>query len=166
MIANIDGVPLFPLINYMRTVHGLPQYEAPVEHPCANDYTGFDHGGNEFSLAAWLARAKSTCTAEVITKILRGQITTYKESCDINPLFSFRAYNQVNHALKAVESRKRRDEQMAHVQPFLYAFFTHSFDVDRKCLRSKRFQGKKYATFVQTNGTPKCGSLRNLPFRE
>ena len=36
MIANIDGVPLFPLINYMRTVHGLPQYEAPVEHPVAN----------------------------------------------------------------------------------------------------------------------------------
>ena len=36
MIANIDGVPLFPLINYIRTVHGLPQYEAPAEHPVAN----------------------------------------------------------------------------------------------------------------------------------
>ena len=36
MIANIDGVPLFPLINYMRTVHGLPQYEASAEHPVAN----------------------------------------------------------------------------------------------------------------------------------
>ena len=37
MIANIDGVPLFPLINYMRIVHGLPQYEAPAEqHPVAN----------------------------------------------------------------------------------------------------------------------------------
>ena len=89
-----------------------------LEFLCANDYTGFDHGGNEFSLAAWLAKAKSNCTAEVITKILRGQITTYKESCDINPLFSFRAYDQVNYALKAVKSRQRRDEQMAHVQPF------------------------------------------------
>ena len=36
MIANIDGVPLFPLINYMRTVHCFPQYEAPAEHPVAN----------------------------------------------------------------------------------------------------------------------------------
>ena len=42
---------------------------------CANDYTAFDHGGNKFSLAAWLARAKSNCTAEVITEILAGQIT-------------------------------------------------------------------------------------------
>ena len=89
-----------------------------LEFLCANDYSGFDHGGNEFSLAAWLARAKMNCTAEVITKILGGQITTYKEACDINPLFSFRAYNQVNYALKDVKSRQRRDEQMAHVQPF------------------------------------------------
>ena len=36
MIANIDGVANFSLINYMRTVHGLPQYEAPAEHPVAN----------------------------------------------------------------------------------------------------------------------------------
>ena len=36
MIANIDGVPLFPLINYIRNVHDLPQYEAPAEHPVAN----------------------------------------------------------------------------------------------------------------------------------
>ena len=89
-----------------------------LEFLCENDYSGFDHGGNEFSLAAWLARAKSNCTAEVITKILGGRITTYTEACDINPLFSFRAYNQVNYALKAVKSRQRRDEQMAHVQPF------------------------------------------------
>ena len=52
-----------------------------LEFLCANDYYGFDHGGNEFSLAAWLARAKMKCTAEVITKILDGQITTYKEKC-------------------------------------------------------------------------------------
>ena len=36
MIANIDGVPLFLLINYIITVHGLPEYEAPAEHPVAN----------------------------------------------------------------------------------------------------------------------------------
>ena len=36
MIANIDDVPLFSIINYIRTVHGLPEYEAPAEHPVAN----------------------------------------------------------------------------------------------------------------------------------
>ena len=35
-----------------------------LEFLCANDYYGFDHGGNEFSLAAWLARAKMKCTAD------------------------------------------------------------------------------------------------------
>ena len=36
MIANFDGVPLFPLINYIRSVHGLSEYEAAAEHPVAN----------------------------------------------------------------------------------------------------------------------------------
>ena len=76
-----------------------------LENLCANDYTGFDHGGNEFLLAAWLARAKKNCTAEVITEILAGRITSYKEACDLNPLFTFRAYNQVAYALKAVNTR-------------------------------------------------------------
>ena len=89
-----------------------------LEFLCENDYYGLDHGGNEFSLAAWLARAKKKYSAEVITKILDGQITTYKEACNINPLFSFRAYNQIIYALKDVKARHRRDEQMAHVQPF------------------------------------------------
>ena len=58
------------------------------------------------------------CSAEVITEILAGRITTYKGACDRNPLFTFRAYNQVDYALKVVNTRQRRDEQMAHVQPF------------------------------------------------
>ena len=33
------------------------------------DYLGFDHGGNEFLLEAWLARAKKNRIAEVITQI-------------------------------------------------------------------------------------------------
>ena len=36
MIANVNGVPLFPFINYIRTVHELLVYETPVEHPVAN----------------------------------------------------------------------------------------------------------------------------------
>ena len=36
MIANVDGVPLFPLINYIRSVYGLSEYEAAAEHPVAN----------------------------------------------------------------------------------------------------------------------------------
>ena len=114
---RVAGVPNMPLI-------GLPisgKKDFRIRHLgnfCANDYSGFDHGGNEFSLEAWLARAKRNCTAEVITEILAGRITSYKEACDINPLFSLRAYNQVNYALKDVNTRQRRDEQMAHVQPF------------------------------------------------
>ena len=89
-----------------------------LENLSANDYSCFDHGGNGFLLAAWLARAKKNCTAEVITEVLAGRITSYKEACDLNPLFSYCAYNQVAYALKAVNTRQRRDEQMAHVQPF------------------------------------------------
>ena len=89
-----------------------------LENLCANDYSGFDHGGNEFFLAGLLARAKKNCIEEVITEILAGRITSYKEACDLNPLFTFRAYNQVDNALKAVNTRQRRDEQMAHLQPF------------------------------------------------
>ena len=58
-----------------------------LEILCANDYSGFDHGGNEFSLAAWLARAKRNCTAEVINKILGGRITTYKEASLLHKLY-------------------------------------------------------------------------------
>ena len=90
-----------------------------LEDFCANDYSGFDQGGNEFLLSAKLAIiAKMKCSAEVITEILAGRITTYKGACDRNPLFTFRAYNQVDYALKAVNTRLRREEQMAHVQPF------------------------------------------------
>ena len=114
---RVVGVPNMPLI-------GLPnsgKNDFRIRHLgnlCVNDYSGFDHGGNEFSLAAWLARAKGNCTSEVITEILAGRITSYKEACDINPMFSFRAYNQVNYELKSVKTRQRRDEQMDHVQPF------------------------------------------------
>ena len=79
-----------------------------LENLCANDYTGFDHGGNEFLLAAWLAKAKKNCTAEVITEILADQITSFNEACDLDPLFILRAYNQVDYALKAVNARQRR----------------------------------------------------------
>ena len=114
---RVAGVPNMRLIGL--PISGKKDFRIrQLENLCANNYSGFDHGGNEFFLAAWLARAKKNCIAEVITEILAGRITSYKEACDINPLFSFRAYNQVNYALKAVKTRQRRDQQMAHVQPF------------------------------------------------
>ena len=114
---RVAGVPNMPLIGL--PISGKKDFRIrQLENLCANDYSGFDHGGNEFLLAAWLARAKKNCIAEVITEILAGRITSYREACDLNPLFTFRAYNQVDYALKAVNTRQRRDEQMAHVQPF------------------------------------------------
>ena len=114
---RVAGVPNMPLV-------GLPVSAKKdfrirhLEEFCANDYAGIDHGGNEFFLSAWLTKAKKSRYAEVITEILAGRITTYKGACDCNPLFTFRAYNQVEFALKAVNTRQRREEQMAHVQPF------------------------------------------------
>ena len=44
--------------------------------PCNKDLRvrHLDHGGNEFSLAAWLARAMKSCSAQVVTEIIAGRI--------------------------------------------------------------------------------------------
>ena len=71
---RVAGVPNMPLIGLL--ISGKKDFRIrQLENLCANDYSGFDHGGNEFFLAAWLARAKKNCIAEVITEIFAGRIT-------------------------------------------------------------------------------------------
>ena len=65
---RVAGVPNMPLIGL--PISGKKDFRIrQLENLCANDYSGFDHGGNEFLLAAWLARAKKNCITEVITEI-------------------------------------------------------------------------------------------------
>ena len=81
---RVAGVPNMRLIGL--PISGKKDFRIrQLENLCANNYSGFDHGGNEFFLAAWLARAKKNCIAEVITEILAGRITSYREACDLTP---------------------------------------------------------------------------------
>ena len=82
-VVGVQNMPLIGLPLSGKNDFRIRQ----LEILCANDYSGFDHGGNEFSLAAWLARAKRNCTAEVINKILGGRITTYKEASLLHKLY-------------------------------------------------------------------------------
>ena len=64
-VAGVSNMPLMRL-----PISGKKEFRIrQLKNLCANDYSGFDHGGNEFFLAAWLARAKKNCISHVITEI-------------------------------------------------------------------------------------------------